>query len=347
MPTGEPEAGRLSDSGGDTPHRHDHNQLHPHQLDDSEKNRSLLPSESSDTKENLTRAEGQEPEQPGVLSSESKSSEIQRVYAIQERETGSASHETGEIDQNEQTVLGIGIQQVSESTGGTSGSIRQMILNPSSSSTPSPSFPITSSSGSLQSSGRPISNEPDADGLSAPNLTGSSTTLTFHSLFSDIVATSYDSLTRTNGLGISFNHDHDHDHYQGNDHDIFVNPFKSVQDQVYGIDRQLQDADQAQKQVQAHNVDPNPAQQSPVCSSSARPDPNPPSTIPTKSAEPFCVPRELPLRPLIDLPNHCRMPSSSKGKGCLQSGSIFRGQQTSGRSSYDVEVRMLVSFGTL
>jgi hypothetical protein len=37
----------------------------------------------------------------------------------------------------------------------------------------------------------------------------------------------------------------------------------------------------------------------------------------------------------------------SVGRGCLFPGSLFRGKQTSGRSSYDVEVRILVSVNVL
>lgn len=44
--------------------------------------------------------------------------------------------------------------------------------------------------------------------------------------------------------------------------------------------------------------------------------------------------------PLLEV-GRIKMPSI--GRGCLFPGSVFKGKQTSGRSSYEVEVRILVS----
>jgi hypothetical protein len=50
--------------------------------------------------------------------------------------------------------------------------------------------------------------------------------------------------------------------------------------------------------------------------------------------------KEVHPNPLLDI-SRLRVPS--KGRGVLQPGALFRGTQTSGRSSYEVEVRILVS----
>lgn len=52
---------------------------------------------------------------------------------------------------------------------------------------------------------------------------------------------------------------------------------------------------------------------------------------------------EKPGNPLLDVA-HLRVPSV--GRGCLYPGSVFRGTQTSGRSAYEVEVKLLVSLPT-
>ncbi len=51
-------------------------------------------------------------------------------------------------------------------------------------------------------------------------------------------------------------------------------------------------------------------------------------------------PRELLPNPLLDI---ARLRIPSKGRGALAPGAVFRGTQTSGRSSYEVEVRIVVS----
>ena len=58
-----------------------------------------------------------------------------------------------------------------------------------------------------------------------------------------------------------------------------------------------------------------------------------PSTIPTRSSYTEHLPN-----PLLDIG---RLRRPSQGRGTLYPGSIFRGKQTSGRSSYEVEVRIL------
>lgn len=76
---------------------------------------------------------------------------------------------------------------------------------------------------------------------------------------------------------------------------------------------------------------------------SPRPWPSPtsgPSPSPPRSLASEQQPAEKPANPLLDVTER-RVPSV--GRGCLYPGSVFRGTQTSGRSAYDVEVRLLVS----
>jgi hypothetical protein len=54
-------------------------------------------------------------------------------------------------------------------------------------------------------------------------------------------------------------------------------------------------------------------------------------------------PREVLPNPLLDI---ARLRVPSKGRGVLVPGAVFRGTQTSGRSSYEVEVRIVVSMHT-
>jgi hypothetical protein len=61
----------------------------------------------------------------------------------------------------------------------------------------------------------------------------------------------------------------------------------------------------------------------------------------TESVNSTCnqpVLNETPPNPLLDI---ARLRRSSHGRGTLYPGSVFRGKQTSGRSSYEVEVRIL------
>lgn len=51
------------------------------------------------------------------------------------------------------------------------------------------------------------------------------------------------------------------------------------------------------------------------------------------------VEKDVVPNPLLDI---CRSRIDSSGKGALYPGSIFKGTQTSGRSAYEVEVRIVV-----
>jgi hypothetical protein len=66
-----------------------------------------------------------------------------------------------------------------------------------------------------------------------------------------------------------------------------------------------------------------------------------PSPASTASPKRDAEERERPPNPLLDV-TKARVPSV--GRGALYPGSIFKGTQTSGRSAYEVEVRLLVRF---